>query len=104
VDRRGALLASLFFSRAAVFDAADGADVRLCPILTGLGREDCSFPDGVYAVTITAWVLYGSMFVVQLGVHTAAEYRLYSAQALEAHLLRNSADSRKVLFVGGSNV
>lgn len=55
-------------------------------------------------VSITAWSLYVAMFLLQLGAHTTAEYWLYSAQAVKAHLLRNNADRRKLLFVGGSSV
>ena len=55
-------------------------------------------------VSITVWSLYASIFVLQIGAHTTAEYWLYSAQAVKAHLLRNNADKRKMLFVGGSSV
>ena len=55
-------------------------------------------------MSVLVWALYVSIFVYQLGAHTAAEYWLYSAQVVKTHLLRNHVDSRKVLFVGGSNV
>ena len=58
---------------------------------------------GFLLVSVAAWVLYLSTFVSQLGVHTVAEYWMYSAQVLKEHLLHTNAERHKVLFVGGSS-
>jgi hypothetical protein len=45
-----------------------------------------------------------SVFVFQLGAHTAAEYWVRGAEIVKMHLLQKNAEKQKVLFIGGSSV
>jgi len=68
------------------------------------GMRVLRFSMGAAILSIVAWSIYVTVFLVQLGVPTTAEYWLHDAQVVKDYLLKTQTENKKVLIVGGSSV